>query len=133
VEPPQDVIETISAYLKALEPVPSPYLVNGKLSAAAERGKLVFEEAGCAACHTPPLYTNLKSYNVGTINGLDKGKAVDTPTLVEIWRTAPYLHTGAAVTIEEVITKFNPHGQHGHVNKLTPQQLADLVEFVLSQ
>ncbi len=133
VEPPDEVIETISAYLAALEPVPSPYLVNGKLSEAAERGKIVFEQAGCAACHTPPLYTNLKSYNVGTMDGLDKGKPVDTPTLVEVWRTAPYLHTGGAVTIEEVITKFNPHDQHGHTKKLTSQQMADLIEFVLSQ
>ena len=37
---PEAQAERVDAYLKALEPVPSPELVDGKLSEAAQRGKL---------------------------------------------------------------------------------------------
>jgi YVTN family beta-propeller protein len=44
---PETVVTAISAYLKSLKPVPSPYLVAGKLPPAARRGKKVFTQAGC--------------------------------------------------------------------------------------
>jgi YVTN family beta-propeller protein len=130
---PDEDVNAIGAYLKSLKPVPSPYLVKGQLSDSAQRGAIVFQKAGCASCHPAPLYTNLKSFNVGPVAGLDAGKAIDTPTLVEVWRTAPYLHSGAATTVREVLTTFNTDGRHGHVGKLTPEQMDDLIEFVLSQ
>ena len=37
----------IDKYLKSLKPVPSPLLVNGKLSPAAQRGEKLFKTAGC--------------------------------------------------------------------------------------
>jgi YVTN family beta-propeller protein len=122
----------VDAYLKSLEPVASPYLVNGRLSPAAERGKSLFQQAGCAACHPPPLYTDLKKYDVGTGSGNEAGRQFDAPTLVEIWRTGPYLYDGRAVSMREVLTIHNPGDTHGETSKLTEQQIQDLVEFVLS-
>ncbi|MCP5119983.1 MAG: c-type cytochrome, partial [bacterium] len=116
----------VDAYLKSLEPRPSPYLVNGKLSPSAERGQKIYENAGCDVCHPLPLATGLEKADVGT------GSEFDTPTLVEVWRTAPYLHDGRAGTIEEVLTKHNPDDAHGFTSSLTKQELADLVEYVLS-
>jgi len=63
---------------------------------------------------------------------LDEGKAFDTPSLVECWRTAPYLQDGRAATIEEVFTKFNKGDIHGSTSKLTDQQIKDLAAYVLS-
>ncbi len=127
----------VDAYLTALKPTPSPYLLNGKLSVAAERGKTLFVKAGCADCHPPNhLFTNMKMYDVGTGEDIDiaNGKLlVDTPTLVEAWRTAPYLLDGRAATIEEVLTKFNPNDKHGTTSKLSKQEVTDLSEYVLSQ
>ena len=40
---PEEEAAAIDAYLKTLEPVPSPYLVRGQLSEAAQRGRLLFE------------------------------------------------------------------------------------------
>ena len=83
-------------------------------------------------CHSGPLHTNLGSFNVGTGTGREKDKAFDTPTLVEIWRTAPYLHNGSAATLKDVLTTFNPADTHGKTSGLTPRELADLEAYVLS-
>ena len=87
---------------------------------------------GCASCHTGPLYTDLKKYDIGAGKDLDKGKLFDTPTLVEVWRTAPYLYDGRAETIKEVLVKYNPGDKHGHTSSLTDKEINDLAEFILS-
>jgi YVTN family beta-propeller protein len=124
--------EAIDEYMKSLRPLPSPRLVNGRLSSSAKRGKSVFKKAKCGKCHTGSLYTDKKSYNVGTGVGVDTGKSFDTPTLVEVWRTGPYLHDGRAGTMIEVLTKYNPDDKHGRTGKLTDEQTADLLEYILS-
>lgn len=131
---PEQDAGAIDEFLKSLKPVPSPRLVNGKLSNAAERGRTVFLDlkVGCSKCHPPGLYTNLKQYNVGTGAKTDTGPRFDTPTLVEIWRTAPYLHDGSAATLRDVLTTANRNDQHGRTSQLTKGQLDDLIEFLLS-
>ena len=132
-EQPEEVPAAIDAYLKSLKPVPSPRLVNDDLSPAAERGRTVFNDAGCAQCHPPGLFTDLHSYDVGTRRSFDKPTDLfDTPTLVEIWRTAPYLHDGSSVTVREVVTTHNPHDQHGVTSNLSNEEINDLCEYLLS-
>ncbi len=139
VRPDEDA-RAIDAYLKSLQPVPSPRLMAGKLSPAAERGKKLFHNSttGCWRCHPAPLYTDLKMHNVGSKGQFDRRATFDTPTLIECWRTAPYMHDGHYMTIKELLTR----GDHGHglgkgesktdLKKLTDGQINDLVEFVLS-
>ena len=122
----------IDAYLTKMQPVPSPYLVKGGLSPQAKRGQQVFQKAGCISCHSGPLHTDLQSYDVGTGEGLDAAKPFDTPTLVECWRTAPYLSDGRARTVKEVVVQFNPHDQHGHTSNLSAEEIDDLVYYVMS-
>ena len=133
-EPGASELEAIEEYLKSLQPDPSPYLVNGKLSAKAQAGKKVFEsaKAGCAVCHPAPLYTDLKLYDVGTRGELDRADKFDTPTLVEAWRTAPYLHDGAAKTLREVVTTHNKKDKHGATSQLSKEQVDQLVEYLRS-
>ena len=134
VQPPE-VADALDGYIKSLKPVPSPHLDKGKLSAAAKRGEKIFrsKEASCAQCHPGPLFTDLKSYDVGTVGRFDKpADTFDTPTLVEVWRTAPYLHDGSAATLRDVLTTANPNDQHGKTSHLTADQLNDLVEYLLS-
>ncbi len=126
----------IDAYLESLQPVPSPHLEAGRLSAAAERGRRIFHRAdtGCASCHPPPLFTDLGGYDVGTAGDYDHaGDAFDTPTLVEVWRTAPYLHDGSAATLRDVLTRGNPNDQHGRTSQLDLQEIDDLVEYLLTR
>ena len=129
---PEAEAQAIDAYLKSLKPIPSPYLVKGQLSASAKRGQAVFNEANCAFCHSGPLYTNLKLADVGTGLGREQDMAFDTPTLVEIWRTAPYLHNGSATTLRDVLTEFNPSDKHGRTSGLTERELTDLETYLLS-
>jgi cytochrome c peroxidase len=134
VQPPE-VADSMDAYLKSLKPVPSPHLLKGKLSAAARQGEKIFHGgiAGCAQCHPRSLFTDLKSYDVGTRGRFDKPSDVfDTPTLIELWRTAPYLHDGSAATIRDVLTTANKNDYHGKTSHLTADQLNDLIEYLLS-
>jgi len=130
---PEEEAAAIDEYLKSLKPVPSPHLVDGRINESAERGRKIFDKAGCASCHTGPLHTDLKTHNVGTGKDLDKDRRFDTPTLVEIWRTAPYLYDGRAATIEEMLTTYNPGDKHGVTSDLTEAEIKDLTEFILSQ
>jgi cytochrome c peroxidase len=160
-EQPEGVAAAIDEYLKSLKPVPSPFLVPGskfkvrnsksnvpspkstvvsqntadgwRFSAAAERGKAMFERAGCAECHSGPLFTDLQRYDVGTRRAFDRPTdEFDTPTLVELWRTAPYLHDGSAATVREVVTTRNHHDRHGKTSDLTSQEIDDLCAYLLS-
>jgi len=131
VRPEADAV-AIDKYLKSLKPTPSPYLKKGELSAAAKRGQGVFEKANCAKCHPAPLYTNLKKYNVGTGRDREENTLFDTPTLIELWRTGPYLHDGRAATMKDVLKKHNADDKHGQTSDLTDAQIRNLARFVLS-
>jgi YVTN family beta-propeller protein len=131
---PEEEPAAIDAYLKALRPVPSPHLVNGRLSAAAERGQKLFhsQRVGCQRCHPAPLYTDLRSHNVGSRGRFERATRFDTPTLVEVWRTPPYLHDGRWTTIKELLVEGRHGLRHDPADKLSPGEIDDLVEFVLS-
>ena len=75
----------------------------------------------CASCH--PGDARVDGFNWDLFY---------TPTLVEVWRTAPYLHDGSAATIQDVLTTRNPNNEHGVTKELTEQELNDLCEYVLS-
>jgi len=127
---PEAEAAAIDAWLKSLAPLPSPLLVQGRLGPAAERGRRLFESdrVRCAKCHPAPLYTDRKAHDVGSRAESDDRAAFDTPSLVESWRTSPYLHDGRYPTIEQLLTE----GKHGVAGGLSEREIADLVRFVLS-
>lgn len=130
---PEEVALAIDEYLKSLKPAPSPHLVNGALSPAARSGEQVFNKAGCADCHPAPLYTDLQSHDIGTRDRFGQPtRAFDTPTLIELWRTAPYFHDGSAATVREVITSRNPQDRHGTTSSLSSKEIVELCEYLLS-
>jgi YVTN family beta-propeller protein len=131
---PPEIPAAIDAYVRALKPVASPELVHGKLSTAAQRGKILFEspEVGCSRCHAPPLFTDCKPHNVGTGKFDETSDQFYTPTLIEAWRTAPYLHDGSAATLREAVTIHNRNGRRGSTTQLAADQIVDLVEYLRS-
>ena len=137
---PEEDVHCFDAYCTAMKPVPSPYLVNGRLSARAEKGKAVFSKAKCDKCHSTEvkgpggelLWTDLTKYDVGLGVATEAGKMFDTPTLAECWRTAPYLYDGRALTMREVLTVCNPDDAHGETKNLTDEEIDELAEYVLS-
>ena len=131
---PEEEAAAVDAYLRSLRPVPSPHLVDGRLSPAAERGRELFqsERVGCHTCHPAPLYTDRKMHNVGTRRPHERNERFDTPTLVEVWRTAPYLHDGRYKTMKELFVEGRHGLPRGRSDDLSEQEIDDLVEFVLS-
>ncbi len=133
-EPTQKEIDDVSAYIKSLSEEPSPYAnKDGTMTADAVAGKAIFEskETKCSYCHSGEFYTNLKSHDVGTKDILDPDGLYYTPTLKELWRTAPYLHDGSAETIRDVLTTKNVGDKHGVTSHLTDEQISQLEAYIL--
>jgi len=104
--------------------------------AAAERGKVVFNQAGrCASCHIPPTYTDAPLLHTPAETGSDPvlagrgttGRYRTTP-LRGAWQHPPYFHDGSAATLADVVVHYNTTLRLG----LTAQQQADLVQFLKS-
>jgi YVTN family beta-propeller protein len=133
-ERPEEEALALDQWLKSLRPLPSPSLVKGKPSPAAERGRKLFFDrtVACASCHPAGLFTDLSPYDVGTRGKTDTVSAFDTPTLIEVWRTAPYLHDGSAATLRDVLTTANQRDRHGKTSHLTPAQIDDLLAYLLT-
>jgi YVTN family beta-propeller protein len=125
-EIPEEDAVCVDEYLRSLRPVPSPYLVGGKRSEKAEQGKKVFEKLNCANCHSGIYYTDMKRHRIGQDIEFEDGW--DTPTLIEVWRTAPYLFDGRAATLEDVFGIY----KHGIDRNVSVKELTELVEYVKS-
>ena len=136
-------LDALAIYTNSFQPKLSPHIpAPGKLSPAAEKGKALFfdKAVGCATCHSGPYYSDstLKKpfnlYDVGTGGGADEkmGPKYDTPTLLGIYRTPPYLHNGAAKTLMDVLTTTNVGDKHGKTSHLKREQLEELVAFLKS-
>lgn len=144
-------LDALAAYVASLGPssLPrSPYRnPDGSLSAAAVRGQTVFQNEGCASCHTPPRYTESGMglppllRDVGTLRPTSGGRlggtlsGIDTPTLLGLFATAPYFHDGSAATLEDVFRvtggvlvpaeNGTPYGGAWIVNQFTEQNYDD--------
>ncbi len=126
------VAQAIDVYLMSLRPVKSPYLDNGRLSKKAKEGRKIFERVGCTSCHSGEYFTNKKQYNLGLGKGKDKGKKFDTPSLIEVWRTGPYLHDGRAITVREAIEIIDGRSPKNMTKSLSENEWEQLIEYVLS-
>ncbi|BFU93011.1 MAG: cytochrome-c peroxidase [Nitrospira sp.] len=124
------------------------------ISESAQRGLTLFQTKGrCTRCHSGFNFTDELFHNLGIdwdTDQVDVGRykvskdpddlgAFKTPTLREISRTAPYMHDGRFVTLEEVIDFYDKGGiQNPHLSNLmiplnlTTQEKADLVEYMRS-
>ncbi len=129
--PDNSITAPLDTFIMALKPVSSPWREKGKLSEAAERGKVLFsgERAQCFKCHSGPLFTDCKAHETSVPDPFDANKQIYTPSLVEVWRTGPYGHIGSITSIREMV------GLPGHNSapaNLTSQEMDDLVAYVLS-
>ncbi len=128
---PKTDADAIVAYVSSLEPMPSPHVHQAGATAVAERGKHVFEKAGCSECHVGDYFTIQENRAVGTYTEGDHNRRFDVPTLREVWRSAPYLHDGRAPTLKSIFTQFDPDNLHGDHVQLSEQELDDLINYVL--
>jgi cytochrome c553 len=112
----------LAKYIYSLEPPANP----NPFDAVAERGQQVFNREGCAACHTPPLYTNNKltpadgfavppdhrsKYDILPISvGTDPDLTLKTrrgtgyykvPSLKGVWYRSMFGHSGWCATLDD--------------------------------
>ncbi len=133
----------LTLYIRSIPQRPNQWrLAHKQFTPAQERGRTIFnrvadkfgapipEQNRCSYCHIGAKGTNQKSFDVGTRKATDNGALLDTPQLVNIALTAPYLHDGSAGTLEEIWTVFNAKDKHGRTNDLSKDELNDLIEYL---
>lgn len=161
----QQIYTALTAFQTSLISLNSRYdqYAHGYHQALSEReiaGLNVFRSfvARCAECHQPPLFTNNQIAVIGAPEpeGLefDKGAeltynarklrgAFKVPTLRNIVKTPPYMHSGRYETLRESIQFYNdgrgnaiPEGEelylHWHISSpnLTDEEVDLIVEFL---
>ena len=123
-------LDDLAAYVSSLrDVVQSPFKDDsGELSARAKRGRDVFVDKGCAECHSGPTFSDGRRHKVGTAKqhsgAVLRNGGIDTPTLLGVWNTAPYLHDGSAETLDDVLRGT------AHVGALDSQSRSELVAYM---
>ena len=113
---------------------PDKKLTAENLKAMAKGYELFHGKAGCASCHSGPLFTDRDYYNTGGADdnwppvGKETGRAVHmpvgrkearwigafrTPTLRNLAKTEPYFHDGKKYALEEVVKYYDDGALHG--------------------
>lgn len=78
-------------------------------------GMRLFLSAGCARCHSGPMFSDFKPHVLGVADhemlpmidsGMNGTFAFRTPTLRNLRRTRPYMHNGKIQTLERVLTFY---------------------------
>jgi hypothetical protein len=115
-------LDALAAYVTSLdEPLPPT-------ETALVTGPGLFEVSGCAECHPPPLYTDSPTgvrHDVGTLGEASGQRlggeldGIDTPTLLGVSHSGPWLHDGSASTLEEAL--------QGHADGLAAPGLVDFL------
>jgi hypothetical protein len=121
-------LEAYVASLARLRPRPAPDL------AILRRGTDAFVEAGCSHCHRFPAFTDLAQYPEGFLFPERAGELqlLDTPSLIGVAESAPYLYDGRARTLEEVLFDHNRSRRHGDAASLSPELREALLSFLRS-
>lgn len=133
-------LDALAAYTNSHTVLLSPHAKSG-LSDAAKRGREIFlsKEAACATCHSGPFFTDSNPATKPTLHDVNTGRSdpsekmplkYDTPTLLGVYRSAPYLHDGSAKTLRDLLTTSNASDKHGKTSQLAASQIDDLIEFL---
>ncbi len=128
----KEQLADLVAFIKSIPLSPNRHLAaDGQLSASQEHGKEVFFKKNCDTCHPPEThYTAKTSFDVGTANKYDTSAVFDIPQLDRIYERPPYLHSGEALSLEEIWTIYNAGDKHGVTSNMSKEDLNDLVEFL---
>jgi YVTN family beta-propeller protein len=134
-------LDALAVYTNSFDCRLSPHAKDGKLNDVQAKGKELFfsSKTQCATCHSGPYFSDsslakpFKLHDVGTGGdpAVEKmGPEMDTPTLLGVYRTGPYLHDGRAKTLRDVLTTCNPGDKHGVTSHLNASEIDALVEFL---
>ncbi|MCU0981881.1 MAG: hypothetical protein MUF25_22240 [Pirellulaceae bacterium] len=135
-------LNDLTTYLEAQPPPRWERRRDLALTPTQERGRRLFfatqrtdgapipRERQCQTCHRPPLFTARIPTAVGSKGPRDLTDVFDTPHLLGIGYSAPYLHDGRAKTLEELWTTYQTNDLHGVSSYWSKHQLNDLIEYL---
>ena len=125
----------IEAFVKSLAQPANPFRRENKANLKREQhGLEAFVKARCIACHALPAFTDLSQHPATRIfpNFPDPNFELDTPSLLLLKTTPPYLFDGRAKTIPEIFENVDANTQHGHMANLNSHEKDDLFFFLES-
>lgn len=113
----ENVGKALAAFQRTLNANNSPFdrYMRGDLTAMTPdqvRGMEQFDRAGCANCHSGPMFSDFKPHVLGvpdnaklTVSdaGMAGSYAFRTPSLRNLRYTAPYMHSGTFQTLQDVL------------------------------
>lgn len=117
--------ENIQAFVDFTRPVDLP--LKNSTDAAVLRGKAIYEreDVGCSSCHGGTTLSDNLSHPMFGLT------AANTPSLVGVAATAPYLHDGSAPTLKAVL-EASRGGEMGNTGMLSEAEMADLEMYLKS-
>ncbi|WP_404365150.1 c-type cytochrome [Corallococcus coralloides] len=133
----EDTVAKLGAFIDAI-PAPDNAFRGEPLTASQARGAALFTQAKCDTCHTGAALTDNRNVDVGTfvLSGVLQDAAavikagLNTPSLLGVGRTAPYLHDGSAPTLKARLMNGRETNQHGMTAQLSDADMDDLVAYL---
>ncbi len=150
----------LTAFIEGMPAADNPLHTNVLPTQDTSPGRAAFVKAQCSTCHSGDVLTDNQVHNVGTLhpddllenvvlveqggNGLPIDntpdtpwpalQAVNTPSLLGLGRTAPYLHDGSILTVSARVNQAatTAAGVHGDASQLSPPELTDLESYLLA-
>lgn len=122
----QDAADAIAAYVDWTRLPEQPVRSTAERQLIAQ-GDTLFHDAtvGCATCHAGSTFQD------GGQHLIIGGDAVNTPSLLGVRATAPYMHDGSRATLADVLDLSN-RGVMGNTGHLTRQERQALLAYVRS-
>jgi len=134
-DPPSDEqLQELAAFVKTLPTPPSIDEARKQVDKEAiARGQKVFQQADCRQCHAPPAFTVTGLFDVGLTDS-EGNQEFNPPSLLGVGQRVYFFHNNTAKTLSDVFLKHkHPVGPGAKdAELLTPQQVADLVQFLRS-
>jgi cytochrome c peroxidase len=117
----------LAAYERTLVAANSPFdrYMRGEMTAMTPiqiQGMQRFERIGCVNCHNGPMLSDYQTHVLGIADnrklsasdaGTDGRYAFRTPSLRNLAYTAPYMHSGAFDSLDDVLQFYNNPGGRG--------------------
>ncbi|MEE2902141.1 MAG: hypothetical protein VYC39_07405 [Myxococcota bacterium] len=99
-----------------------------------QAGLEAFVKAGCESCHSFPAFTNLEQVSATYLfpDQYQEFGWLDTPTLLSVGTSAPYLADGRADSLASVISEHNVKNRHGNTQILSKTEKKALIAFLES-
>jgi len=128
-----------------LERPMNPHRLASGLTPEQLNGKALFNDptVGCAGCHSGPDLADGNTYDVGTADDMElelqmliaelmqeelQPIKLNTPSLRDLFATAPYFHNGTAETLMDVLDRTST--TMGNTSHLSFEQKQDLVAYL---